>query len=118
VKFIKTLGAWLVVIVLLLLWHRYLVSSRPANLKAWESCKTKILDDWATSHSDKAAQLQQFARDHVYSFGAASSPGHFDDHDSRSKAVGDAAKLGISETELVQLDERIAHECGPFAGQK
>ena len=87
-------------------------------MKTWESCKIKILDDWATSHSDKAAQLQQFARDHVYSFGAASLPDHFDDHDSRSTAVSDAAKLGISETELVQVDQRIAHECGAFPREK
>jgi hypothetical protein len=105
---------WLVVIVLLLLWHRYLVSSRPPKLKAWESCKTKILEDWAASHPDRVAAVRQFAQDHVYSFGAASSSARFDDHDSRSTAIDDAAKLGITEAELVQVDRRIAQECGPF----
>jgi hypothetical protein len=44
-KLIKTLGVWIIVIVLLLLWHHFLVSSRPPKLKAWESCKTKILEE-------------------------------------------------------------------------
>ena len=77
----------------------------------------KILQDWAASHSDKAAPLQHFARDHFYSFGAASLSDHFDDHDSRSTAVTDATKLGIGEAELVQVDRRIAQECGSFPRQ-
>jgi hypothetical protein len=113
-KLIKTLGVWIIVIVLLFLWHHFLVSSRPPKLKAWESCKRRILEDWAASYSDKAEALRQFTKDHVYSFGAASSTNHFDDHDSRNTAVSDAAKLGISDEELVQIDRRIAHECGSF----
>jgi hypothetical protein len=112
-KLIKTLGPWIIVIVLVLLWHHYLVSSRPPKLKAWESCKARLLDDWA-AHSDKVEAVRQFTHDHVYSFGAGSSTNHFDDHDSRSTAVSDAAKLGINEDELIRVDRRIADECGPF----
>jgi hypothetical protein len=114
VKVLKTLATWAVVIVLVVLWHRYLVSSRPPKLKAWEACKTKILDNWAASHSDKAEGLRYFTHDHVYSFAAASSSEHFDDHDSRGLAVSDAVKLGVTEAELVQVDQRIAEQCGPF----
>ena len=113
-KLLKTLGAWVVVIVLVLLWHRYLVSSRPPKLKTWESCKAKIVEDWAGSHSDRVAALRQFGQDHLYSFGAASSADHFDDHDSRGTAVSDAAKLGVTEAELVEVDRRIAEKCGAF----
>ena len=113
-KLIKTLGAWIIVIVLLLVWHHFLISSRPPKLKTWESCKTEILDEWAASHSDKAEVLRQFTHDHVYSFGATSSTNRFDDHDSRNTGIDDAARLGISEEELVQLDRRIANECGTF----
>ena len=116
-KLIKTLGAGMIIVVLLLLWHHFLVSSRPPKLNAWEFCKTKILEDWAESHSDKAETRRQFIQNHAYSFGAASSADHFDDHDSRNTAVGDAAKLGISEQELVQLDRRIANECDAFPHQ-
>ncbi len=116
-KLIKALGALIVIVVLLLLWQHFLVSSRPPKLNAWEFCKTKILEDWAASHSDKAETLGQFIQDHAYSFGAASSTDHFDDHDSRNTAVSDAAKLGISEQELVQLDRRIANECDAFPHQ-
>jgi hypothetical protein len=72
------------------------------------------LDDWAESHSDKVEAVRHFNRDHAYSFGAASSANHFDDHDSRDTAVSDAAKLGITEDELIRVDRRIADECGPF----
>ncbi len=113
-KLMKTLGVWIIVIVLLLLWRHFLVSSRPPKLKAWDSCKKKVLEDWAASHSDKVEALRQFTRDHVYSFGTATSTNHFDDHDSRNTAVSDAAKLGISEEELVQVDRHIANECGAF----
>jgi hypothetical protein len=44
-KLVKAFGAWIVVIVLLFLWHHYLVSSRPPKLKAWDSCKARLLDD-------------------------------------------------------------------------
>jgi hypothetical protein len=116
-KVIKTLGASIIIVVLLLLWHHFLVSSRPPKLNAWEFCKTKILEDWAASHSDKSEPLRHFIQDHAYSFGAASSMDRFDDHDSRNTAVSDAAKLGISEQELVQLDRRIANECDAFPHQ-
>ena len=113
-KLIKTLGVWIVGIVLLLLWHHYLVSSRPPKLKAWESCKVRILADWSISHSDNAEAMHHFVNDHVYSFGATSSANHFDDHDTRNTAVSAAAKLGINEDELIRVDRRIAAECGPF----
>ena len=116
-KLIKTLCASIIIVALLLLWHHFLVSSRPPKLNAWEFCKTKILEDWVASHSDKAEPLRQFIQDHASSFGAASSTGHFDDHDGRNTAVSDAAKLGISEQELVQLDRRIANECDAFPHQ-
>ena len=116
-KLINTLGAGIIIVVLLLLWHHFLVSSRPPKLNAWEFCKTKILEDWAASHSDKGETVRHFIQDHAYSFGAASSTDHFHDHDSRNTAVSDAAKLGISEQELVQLDHRIANECDAFPHQ-
>ena len=116
-KLIKALGALIIIVALLLLGHHFLVSSRPPKLNAWEFCKTKILEDWAASRSDKAETLRQFIQDHAHSFGAASSTDHFDDHDSHNTAVSDAAKLGISEQELVQLDRRIANECDAFPHQ-
>src|SRR5260370_18239414 len=113
-KLIKTLSAWIIIVVLLLLWHHFLVSNRPPKLNAWEFCKTKILEDWAASHSDKAETLRQFIQDHAYSFGAASSTDHFDDHDSRNTSVRDAAKPGISEQQLVSLDRPIPNQCCGF----
>ena len=116
-KLIKTLCASIIIVALLLLWHHFLVSSRPPKLNAWEFCKTKILEDWAASHSDKGETVRQFIQDHASSFGAASSTDRFHDHDSRNTAVSDAAKLGISEQELVQLDRRIENECDAFPHQ-
>jgi hypothetical protein len=113
-KLVKTVAVWGVVIVLLLLWHHYLVSSRPPKLKAWEPCRIRLLDEWAASHSDRVEAVRQFTRDHAYSFGAGSPNDHFDDHDSRNTAVSDAAKLGINEDELIRVDRRIADECGHF----
>src|ERR1700745_653280 len=107
-KLIKALGALIIIVVLLLLGHHFPASSRPPKLNAWEFCKTKILEDWAASHSDNAEALGQFIQDRPYSCGAASPKDRCDDHDSRNTAVSDAAKLGISEQELVQLDGRIA----------
>jgi len=115
VKLIKTLGVWVVVIVLLLLWHRYLVSSRSPKLKEWELCKAKRLGEWAASHPDTADALRELAKFHFHSFAAASSANHFDDHDSLGTAVSDAAKLGISEAELVHVDQQIAEQCGSFS---
>jgi hypothetical protein len=51
-KLVKTLGTLIIVIALLLLWHHFLISSRRLKLKAWESCKTKILDDWAARRGE------------------------------------------------------------------
>jgi hypothetical protein len=58
--------------------------------------------------------LLDFTRDHFYSFGGESGAARFDDHDSRGTARADANQLGISERELIQLDQRVANECGPF----
>ena len=113
-KVIKTLGILLAVIVLLLLWHHYLISNRSPKLKEWELCKARLLGEWAASHPDTADGLGEFAKLHFYSFGAASSENHFDDHDSLGTAVSDAAKLGITEAELVQVDQQIAQRCGSF----
>jgi hypothetical protein len=114
----RTLG-WIVIIMVAIAgWHYLLVSTRPPALRAWESCKTTSLQNWASSHGDQAERLLHFAKDHFYSFGGESGADHFDDHDSRGTAVADAGKLGISETELVQLDQHIANQCGPFPRQK
>jgi hypothetical protein len=72
------------------------------------------LETWAASHPDRSKALLQFAQDHFYSFGGESPAGHFDDHDSRGTAVSDAGRLGMSEAELLELDQRIAKECGAF----
>ena len=113
----RTVGGIVFVVAALAVWHYVLVSTRPPELKAWESCKAKIFQNWATSHAD-TEQLLQFTRNHFYSFGGESVTDHFDDHDSRDTAVADAAKLRISEGELIQLDRRIATDCGPFPRQK
>ena len=113
-KLIKTVGVWLIVIVLLLFWHHYLVSSRSPKLKEWELCKAKLLGEWAASHPETAHALREFAKFHFHSFAAASSGNHFDDHDSLGTAVSDAAKLGVTEAELVQVDQKIAQQCGQF----
>ncbi len=34
--------------------------------------------------------------------------------DSRRTAVSEANQLGISEHELIELDQRVANECRPF----
>lgn len=120
-KLVKTLGTWIIVIVLLLLWHHFLVSSRSPKLKAWESCKENILEDWAASGAsvpDDPKVRREFVRDHLYSFGAtSSSPNKFDDHDSRNTAVSDAGRIGVTEDSLVIIDVVIANRCGAFPHQ-
>jgi hypothetical protein len=120
-KLFKTLGTWIIVIVLLLLWHHYLVSSRLPKLKAWESCKENILEDWTAcggSVPENPEVRRAFVRDHFYSFAAtSSSPNKFDDHDSRNTAVSDAARIGVTEDSLVIIDLVIANKCGAFPRQ-
>lgn len=103
-----------IIIGLLVGWRYFLESTRPEVLKKWEVCKKGLLESWAQGHPTQVKLLLEFTTDHVYSFGAESHADSFDDHDSRGTAVGDAKKLGISESELIQLDQRIAKECGPF----
>ena len=117
-RLFRTLGSILIIVAALAGWYYLLVSTRPSALKAWESCKTTILRNWADYHADRAKPLLHFAKDHFYSFGGESVADHFDDHDSRGTAIADAAKLGISEGELIQLDRIIATNCGPFPRQK
>jgi hypothetical protein len=119
-KLAKTLGTWIIVIVLFLLWHHFLVSSRPPKLKEWESCKTKILDDWAASGGsvpDDTEARRAFIRDHFYSFAATSSANTFDDHDSRNTAISDAGKIGVTKDDLILIDSVIAKKCGAFPRQ-
>jgi hypothetical protein len=111
---LKTLGTFLIIIVLLAGWRYLLRSTRPADLKAWENCKAKLLESWAGSHPDQGEPLRHFSADHFYSFGGKSRPDQFDDHDSRGTAVADAKQLGVSEHELTLLDQRIGNECGAF----
>lgn len=113
-KPLKTVGGFAIAVVLIVGWHQFLVSSRSPKLKAWESCKRNILETWAASRSDRAKPLLQLTQDHFYSFGGESPAGHFDDHDSRGTAVSDAGRVGIGEAELIELDQRIAKECGAF----
>ncbi len=113
----KPLGAVSGIVVFVVLvtgWHYLLVSSRSPELKAWESCKAKILESWAGSHADQVKPLLRFTEDHFYSFGGEGPADHFDDHDSRGTAVTEARQFGINEHELIELDQRIAKECGPF----
>jgi hypothetical protein len=121
-KLVKTLGALIIVIALLLLWHHFLISSRRSKLKAWESCKTKILDDWAARRGDPVpddakVRRRAFVRDHFYSFGATSSTNRFDDHDSRNTAVNDAGRIGVTKGDLILIDSVIAFKCGAFPRQ-
>ena len=119
-KLVKTLGTLILVIVLLLLWHHFLISSRRSKLKAWESCKTKILDDWASVGlvpEDAKVRRRAFVRDHFYSFGATSSANRFDDHDSRNTAVNDAGRIGVTKGDLILIDSVIAFKCGTFLRQ-
>lgn len=111
---LRLLGGAVIIVVLLVGWRYLLKSSRSPELKAWETCKAQLLEGWAGSHSNQVEPLLSFTQDHFYSFGAESRPDHFDDHDSRGTAQTDAQRLGISESELIQLDQRIAKECGPF----
>jgi hypothetical protein len=120
VKLVKTLGTWIIVIVLLLLWHHFLISNRPPKLKAWESCKENILEDWAASGGsvpDDAKVRRSFVRDHFYSFGATSSENRFDDHDSRNTAVSDAGRISVTKDDLILIDLVIANKCGAFPRQ-
>jgi hypothetical protein len=113
-KLQQTVGGIVIIVVLLGLWRYFLESTRPPELKAWEACKAKLLEKWAGSHINQVKSLLHFTQDHFYSFGAESPLDHFDDHDSRGTARADANQLGISEHELIQLDQRIASECGAF----
>jgi len=119
-KLVKTLGTLIIVIALLLLWHHFLISSRRSKLKAWESCKTKILDDWASGGlvpDDAKVRRRAFVRDHFYSFGATSSADRFDHHDSRNTAVNDAGRIGVTKGDLILIDSVIAFKCGTFPRQ-
>ncbi|MGD0651191.1 MAG: hypothetical protein ABSA97_08650 [Verrucomicrobiia bacterium] len=113
-KLLKAAGGLIVIFAALVGLRYLLVSTRPPKLKAWESCKVNILENWAASHPGQVKALLHFTQDHLYSFGGESPMDHFDDHDSRGTAVAHAGRLGISETELIQLDQRIARECGSF----
>jgi len=113
-KLLQFVGGAVIIVVLLGGWRYFLESTRPPALKAWETCKRQFLENWAGSHTNQVKPLLSFTEDHFYSFGAESHPDHFDDHDSRGTAVSDAQKLGIGESALIQLDQRIAKECGPF----
>lgn len=113
-KLVQFVGWAVIVIVLYGRWRYLLMSTRPPELKVWETCKRRLLENWGGSHTNQVKPLLQFTEDHFYSFGAESTSGSFDDHDSRGMAVNDAQKLGVSESELIQLDQRIAKECGPF----
>jgi hypothetical protein len=113
-KLVRLLGGVVVIVVLLGGWRYFLESTRPAPLKAWEACKRQILENWAGAHASQATSLAPFTKDHFYSFGGESPSTSFDDHDSRGTAQVDAAKLGVSAHELIQVDQRIAKECGPF----
>ena len=120
VKLVKTLGTLIIVIGLLLLWHHFLISSRRSKLKAWESCKTKVLDDWASGGlvpEDAKVRRRAFVRDHFNSFGATSSANRFDDHDSRNTAVNDAGRIGVTKGDLILIDSVIAFKCGAFPRQ-
>ena len=110
----KALGSIVIIVALLAGWRYFLYSTRPPQLKAWETCKSKLLESWTESHTNQVKALLSFTQDHFYSFGGESSPDRFDDHDSRGTARVDADRLSISEHELIQLDQRIAKECGPF----
>ncbi len=113
-KLLEMLGGAVVIVLLLVGFQYFLESSRPPALKAWEGCKRKILANWAGAHTNQVTPLIRFTEDHFYSFGGESPPNSFDDHDSRGTAQADAAKLAISAHELIQMDQRIANECGPF----
>jgi len=113
-KLLQTVGGVVIIILLLGLWRYFLQSTRPSELKAWEACKTRLLENWAGSRANHVTSLLHFTQDHFYSFGGESPADHFDDHDSRGTARADADQLGISEHELIQLDQRIANECGAF----
>jgi len=113
-KMLEMAGGAVVIVSLVGGLQYFLESTRPPALKTWESCKLRLLDNWAGLHTNQVKPVLGFAHDHVYSFGAESRPDHFDDHDSRGTAQVDAQKLGISESELIQLDQRLAKECGPF----
>lgn len=113
-KFVKTFGVWIVVIVLLLLWHHYLVSSRPPKLKSWESCKTKLLDDWLNRIQIKSKRcvsspaimltvLEQQAQRTTSTITTA----EIQQPVTRRSSV-------FTEDELIRVDRRIADECGPF----
>lgn len=112
--FLRILGAAVIIVVLLGGWRYFLESTRPPALKAWETCKRQLLDNWARSRASQSKSLLRFTGDHFYSFGGESHPDYFDDHDSRGTTRADAEQLGISAHELIQLDQRIAKECGPF----
>lgn len=113
-KLLQILGVGVIIVALLGGWRYLLESTRPPKLKAWEACKTKLLENWAGSRANNVKSLFHFTQDHFYSFGGESPADHFDDHDSRGTARADADQLGISEHELIQLDYRIANECGAF----
>ena len=113
-KLLQILGAGVIIVALLGGWRYLLEATRPPKLKAWETCKAKLLENWALSHASQVKPLLHFTEDHFYSFGGESRRDHFDDHDSRGTARADAGQLGISEHELIQLDQRIGNECGLF----
>ena len=113
-KLLRFVGGAVIVIALVGGWRYFLESTRPPALKTWVACKEKLLENWAGAHANQVKPLLDFTNDHAHSFGAESRSDSFDDHDSRGTAVSDAQKLGISESELIQLDQGINKECGPF----
>lgn len=113
-KLLRFIGGAVIVIALYGGWRYFLESTRPPVLKAWETCKRQLLENWAGAHPNQVKPLLRFTEDHFYSFGGESPPNSFDDHDSRGTARADAQQIGIGERELVQVDQRIANECGPF----
>jgi hypothetical protein len=113
-KVMRFIGWAAIIVVLLVGWRYFLESTRPEVLTKWEGCKKAQLAIWARTHPNQVSALLDFTADHVYSFGAESRSDSFDDHDSRGTAVRDAEKLGISEVELIHVDQRILQECGPF----
>lgn len=117
-KLLQYVGGAVVILALLAGWQYLLESTRSPALKSWHSCKTRILESWAGSHPDHVKAVLSFASDHAYSFGGESPSDSFNDRESRGTAVSDAKELGISESELIQLDQRVAKDCGPFPKSK
>ena len=113
-KLLQFLGGAVIIALLLGGWQYFLESTRSPALQDWEACKAKFLEAWTGTHAHKAKSLRRFAKEHFYSFGASSSPDHFDDHDSRGTAEADAAKHGIDARKLIQMDQFIAKKCGLY----